>query len=237
MKLAMITGGSRGLGEALVEIYKNEDFEVIEFSRSGGSASHLHCDFSNPEEAAETIDEVFSGIKKADYAEVLLINNAGTIEPIGPIANYDVNSWITNIDINFNSAIIASGLFLKHFQRYAYKKVIATVSSAAAIRAKAGWSLYCAAKAGLEQFCRTLAKEQDAEANPIRIVTINPGVMDTQMQSVIRSSKQEDFPELGRFIGLKNEGLLLPPQSVAKNIYNFLDGHVENGAEFIVEGG
>jgi benzil reductase ((S)-benzoin forming) len=136
MKLTLITGGSRGLGKALVEKYKHQGFTVFEFSRSGKSENHVACDFSSPSDAGHMIDKMLADLSKQDYSEVVFINNAGTLDPIGPIAGFEVDACLQSIHINLNSAMISSGLFIKHFQNHSARKVMAGISSGAAIRVK-----------------------------------------------------------------------------------------------------
>ena len=232
MKLSLITGGSRGLGKALANKYEKEGFEVYEFSRSGELERHVLTDFSSPIGAATILGAKFSDLAEKDYSEIVLINNAGTLEPIGPIAEFDADAWIDNININLNSAVVASGMFFKHFQNHPCKKIIVTISSGAAIRAKYGWSLYCAAKAGLDHFSKSLAMEQNTQQHPIDIVTIDPGVMDTDMQAKIRGTDESLFPELERFVKMKADGELLKPETVAQKIYEILSGDIENGMKY-----
>jgi len=78
-------------------------------------------------------------------------------------------------------------------------KKITFISSGAALRAKYGWSLYCASKAGLEQFCKTISIEQESQDNPILCITIDPDIIDTEMQSRIRTTDSVLFPESQRF--------------------------------------
>ncbi len=234
-RLAIITGGSKGLGKSLVEKYRRENFEVCEFSRSGQSANHIACDFVSPLNTARIIDEALSVFSTKEFSEIVLINNAGTIDPIGPISEFEAESWLNHVNINLNSSIIVSGIFIKHFQNHSGKKVIASISSGAAIRCKAGWSLYCASKAGLEQFCRTLALEQGSGKSSIDIVIIDPNIIDTDMQATIRNSDQLLFPELSRFIGFKEAGQLGSPSAVAEKVFNILAGEIKNGAKYAVE--
>ena len=235
MKLCLITGGSRGLGKALVAQYANEGFTVYEFSRSGDTDHHVHCDFNSPIDSARIFEDLLSRLSKKNFSEILLINNAGTIHPIGPIFGFEVDAWIGNMNVNLNSAIIASGMFIRYFQNHAAKKVIGSISSGAAIRPKHGWALYCAAKAGLEQFSRTLALEQNSQLHPVDVVLVDPGVVDTDMQAQIRATKDSLFPERQRFVRFKTGGLLLQPDIVAKKIYDILSGDIENGKKYSVE--
>ena len=102
------------------------------------------------------------------------------------------------------------------------RKVVASISSGAALKGYAGWSLYCATKAGLEGFVRALALEQQPEPHPLLAVSIDPGVVDTQMQALIRTMSKRDFPEVERFIRRKNEGGLSAPSRVAAAVLRVL---------------
>ncbi len=232
MKLVLITGGSKGLGRSLTEKYLSEDFEVYEFSRTGRAKSHIKCDFSFPVNSAKIIDETLYGLSNQDYSEIILINNVGRVNPIGPISEYEADQWINHININFSASIITSGIFIKHFQGFPCKKIISFISSGAAVKSKYGWSLYCASKAGIEHFCQTLAIEQTSQKYPIDMVIINPGIIDTDMQADIRNTDQSLFPDLSRFVDFKNSEQLASPQTVAEKVYNTLSSEIKNGEKF-----
>jgi NAD(P)-dependent dehydrogenase (short-subunit alcohol dehydrogenase family) len=85
------------------------------------------------------------------------------------------------------------------------------VSSGAAHRTVRGWAVYSATKRGAETFFDTLA----AEAPDVTVVNVNPGVMDTEMQTVIREAA---FPERARYVGLYERGELPDPVDVARRI-------------------
>ena len=79
MKLALITGGSRGLGAALVETYLQAGWEVREFSRSGTSAIHRDLDLASPDSIQQAIKSVQQEFASAKLEELLLIHNAGSL--------------------------------------------------------------------------------------------------------------------------------------------------------------
>ena len=103
------------------------------------------------------------------------------------------------------------------------KKVIADISSGAALKGYYGWSLYCAAKAGMENFIHSLAVEQQTQPHPFLPINIDPGVIDTDMQALIRATPQSDFADVERFIQRKNQGLLVSPDKVAASIINIIE--------------
>lgn len=235
MKLALITGGSKGLGKSLVDKYLGNGFKVLEFSRSGKSENNVKCDFSDLQGFPALFNSILSGFENYDISEMVLINNAGNIDPIGPISKYQIQDWINHVNINFTASIIVTGLFIKQFQSNECRKSIAFISSGAAIRSKYGWSLYCASKAGLEQFYKTVSTEQELEDSPIKFVIIDPDIIDTEMQTKIRETESSLFPESQRFISFKSDGLLRSPESVADKIYTVIsDPLTETGRRYTV---
>jgi benzil reductase ((S)-benzoin forming) len=235
MKLLLLTGGSKGLGRSLLKKFTGQDFTVIEFSRSGKTKHNIKCDLSYPEKFSEIFNRIISDCSMNNYAEIILINNAGTIEPIGPITNYETDDWIKHININLMTSIVTSGIFTKTFQNHPCKKTIVFISSGAAVRSKYGWSLYCASKAGIEQFCKTLAIEQAQQQYPVNNIIIDPGLIDTDMQADIRNTNENFFPEISRFTGFKENGLLKSPEYVADKIFNVISGIIKNGEKYIIE--
>lgn len=228
-KLAIITGGSKGLGKSLVEQYLANGWTVREFSRSGDSKEHIDCDFADPIDSASAIEQAFDTLALSDWTEVVLINNVGTVNPIGPINMDDPSDWQDNIQINLNSCILSTGLFLKKFSGKNCTKQIANISSGAASSAYHGWSLYCAAKAGLEMFSQCVALEQTKQANPVGIFCIRPGVIDTGMQQKIRDQDIERFDAVSDFNDLKSQEQLRTPDSVATLVRAMLDSRPQGG--------
>ena len=87
----------------------------------------------------------------------------------------------------------------------------------------AGSASYCAAKAGLDHLARAVALEEAALPNGARIVSLAPGVIDTDMQAQLRDSDPALFPERERFIGLKTGGQLDSPDQAAAKLIRYLD--------------
>jgi benzil reductase ((S)-benzoin forming) len=215
MRLALITGGSRGLGLALCEQLNAQGFRVIEFSRSAPHAWSVQTDLSSPEEIGRAVATAVDEIGDTPLRELLVIGNAGIVDPIGPASHKQQNAVICNLNTNFTSGILFITAVIALFQTHNCRKVIANISSGAAQHGYAGWSLYCASKAGLENFIHALALEQQAEMHPFVAININPGVIDTEMQAVIRAASAQDFPEVNKFIQRKEQGVLVPPEKVA----------------------
>lgn len=222
MRLAIVTGGSRGLGLALCEALSAAGYRVIEFSRGAPHAYSVRVDLSLPEDSARIVAAAIAAVDGKAIEELLVINNAGTLDPIGPAARKAQAAVLANLNANFASAILVLATIMQHFQGAACRKIVANISSGAAQKGYAGWSLYCAAKAGMENFIRSVAVEQQAEPAPFLAINIEPGVIDTQMQAAIRASTAADFPEVARFIKRKEVGELAAPEKVAAAVLRIL---------------
>ena len=234
MKLALITGGSKGLGKGLVDIYLENGWEVREFSRSGNSPQHISCDFSDAEKSAAVLNASFSSLRDKQWSEIILINNAGMLHPIGPIDMYEPRDWHTNLQVNINACVTATGLFIQHFANHAVPKQIANISSGAATTAYYGWSLYCASKAAMESFTACVAIEQAQYDNPVSAYIVIPGVIDTQMQDQIRAQDEKRFQQLNKFLQLKLDNQLQAPEKVAKAIYQITKSMPQGGQKYDV---
>lgn len=223
MRLAILTGGSKGLGLALCGELSGRGYRVIEFSRSAPHTNSVRIDLSSPINSQKIVAELLTSLRGKQIEELLIINNAGTLYPIGPASRKQRDAILSNLNTNFTSPILVLAEIVAHFQATECRKILANVSSGAAQKGYAGWSLYCAAKAGLENYIRALGLEQQTEPFPFIPVNIDPGVIDTEMQALIRSSSVSDFPEIGRFIKRKEQGTLMHPAKVAAAVYRILE--------------
>jgi NAD(P)-dependent dehydrogenase (short-subunit alcohol dehydrogenase family) len=87
----------------------------------------------------------------------------------------------------------------------------------------AGSAVYCAAKAGMDHFTRAVALEQAAVPNGARLVSLAPGVIDTDMQVQLRAADPQAFPERERFMQLSRLGQLDSPAAAAAKVLAYLD--------------
>jgi benzil reductase ((S)-benzoin forming) len=223
MKLLIITGGSRGLGYALCEQFKARDYKILEFSRSAPHEYSVRIDLADPEKSRRTVANAIIPIDPSQLQELIVVSNAGTLKPIGPTSDKPYSDLIGNMNTNFVSAILVLTEVIARFQAAACRKILVNISSGAALKGRAGWSLYCAAKAGMENFIRTLALEQQAQPQPFIPINIDPGVIDTEMQALIRETSPADFPDVELFVQRKDQGLLVPPDKVAAAIVRILE--------------
>lgn len=221
-RLALVTGGSRGLGRALVTLLQAEGWRVVELSRSAPTPDSVRVDLAQPAAVAQAVGAALAGVDPLSITELLVLHNAGTVQPVGPTANKPVAEVIDALNVNLVSGIAFLSAAMAHFQSCPGRKVVAQITSGAAVRAHAGLSLYSAAKAGMDQFLRVVAVEQARQAHPFRALSLDPGALDTDMQATLRSASPEDYPGAAAFAQRHRDGALGRVDDVAAAVLRLL---------------
>ncbi len=221
--LVFITGGSKGLGAALVHQYLDLGYVVFSISRSlpDFEQDNLHVivlDLSKPEALAVLENKCEDLFQIYKPKKVLWINNAGTLGSIAPIhkVSYSTNNDL--MQLNLMVPMQSAHFLITLSSTIDFHLEIISISSGAGLKPYAGWTGYCVSKAGLEMLTKTIAAEQ-IHNHTFKIGSFNPGVMDTGMQDQIRSTSIEDFEQLNRFILLKTENKLASPKQIAQGLY------------------
>lgn len=221
MKYIFITGSSKGLGKALAELFlKQKETKVIGMSRTCSitdeNYTHHTLDLSN-----QQIVNDFKFPDLTDADEVILVNNAGMLDPIKKVGTFTAESVAKNIQVNLTAPMILCNEFIKMYQNITCKKLILNISSGAGKYPIDGWAAYCTAKSGLDMYSTVMHAEQNLLSNvstKIKIVALSPGIIDTEMQAEIRNTKAEDFSQVDRFVDYKKSGELQSSLQTAEKI-------------------
>jgi len=144
------------------------------------------------------------------------VNNAGVLEPIAPLREVEAADFRRHVDVNLTGVFLGTRAFVRHLRARGRDGVLLNVSSGAAQSAYAGWSAYCAAKAGVDRLTECVQLEE-AESG-LRAHAIAPGVVDTDMQVLIRATPQERFPSLPRFLELARDDRFNTAEFVAESL-------------------
>jgi len=237
MHAAIVTGVSRGLGAALAAALLRHGFTVVGVGRSSHAdlrdANYTLAKFDLAE-AART-DEVlapdFARLAGKGPTSVCLINNAAVAGPMGTLGRLDAKDIAVSLAVNLAAVVTLTNLFCRTFSDAALPRRVINVSSGAATNTLSGEAVYCTAKAGMEMLTRALAAEQQAPT--FRAITVRPGVIDTDMQTLARSQSPDVLPSVELFKGFHRDGRLVPPDAVAAKIVDKLVvGEVEHGRTY-----
>ncbi|MDG1529164.1 MAG: SDR family NAD(P)-dependent oxidoreductase [Polaribacter sp.] len=233
MNILIITGGSKGIGKAIAQKYNSENFTVFSISRSKTSEvnyQQITADLSNTSEAVKAIQRVFSNLETEKVTSITLLNNAGSLGEIHTVGNLDSEKIQQTIQLNTTTPLVLSNEFIKLTKKLNCKKKIINISSGAAMNPYSGWSIYCTSKSALDMTTKAIANEQSDIENGVKCIAIYPGVVDTDMQTVIRKTTESEFKNVQRFIELKENNELYAPEFVADKIFKIdISNALENG--------
>ena len=237
MDLAIITGTTSGIGAALRDVLAaDKNNFVITLSRAPGTTAspfNVSLDVSDLGAIESAFAIVTAHIGDQHFDRAVLINNAGVVSPVGAFDQISAADTGHNLIVNVAAPMVLSRLFALATRQIANRRLIVNISSGAAKRAIAGWSAYCAAKAGLEMATRVAALEAAITDPTLSICTLAPGVVDTQMQRLIRGTNEAQFPDVARFRAMKADGLLRDAHDVARDIVALIAGaKLTNGGNF-----
>lgn len=228
--IAVVTGASRGLGEAMALKLLTQGASLVTLARHDNptleqcatqhdaSLVQLQGDLSDPQSAQRLAADIANHIP-ANATRCILVNNAGTVQPVASVAELTDAAAITAaLTLNVTSIMLICAAFLGATENLGVDRRILNISSGAGRSPMPGWAVYCASKAAVDHYTQVLAQERPN----IRAASLAPGVIDTQMQAAIRASDKESFPNVERFIELHNSGQLAAPDVAAQKIIQHL---------------
>lgn len=246
-RLVIITGASRGLGAALAEQLLQPGTVMLCLSRQphptlAQQAAQAQVQLEEWQrdlsECATVADEVERWLCEFDaqrFDQALLINNAGVIPTVGPVSSCSNAELSAALRVGLEATVLLTASFLRASVRWRADRRVLNISSGLGRHAMAGSALYCGVKAGMDHFSRAVALDEahrEASGGPAaaRIVSLAPGVVDTDMQRQLRSADPVGFPARGNFERLHAQGQLVSAAATAAKILAYVQ-RADFGAE------
>ncbi len=230
-KKVLVTGGSRGIGRAIVEGFVREGAEVAFVYHSNQTAaddvittlsgegfqtvSAHQCDVSQKDQVDALVESL---IEKWDRIDVL-VNNAGIVKD-GLMATMDGDAWLDVIGTNLNSVFYFCRAVTRQMMSQRYGRVV-NMSSVAAEFPNQGQVNYAASKGGVQGLTRCMATELGKRG--ITVNAIAPGFIETDMTEAVRNAAEA---EIKKMIPLRRLGL-------AEDIANAVLFLASDGASYI----
>jgi len=219
-KVAIITGGGRGLGRSVALAFGKEGAKVVMAARTKEEIEHVATELRSLKREALAIPTDASDEKQVNHMVQrtleafgtvdILVNNAAVRGPIGPIQEISLAAWKQTIKTNLTSVFLCTKAVLPIMMGKKQGKII---NVATTMSPRPNLTPYMVAKAGVIHFTKQLSRE--LKDYNIQVNAIHPGVMDTRMQEEIRKA---GIRAVGTdmFERLKEEGILHPPDEPAK---------------------
>ena len=252
-KVALVTGGASGIGEACVQTLAREGAAVIisdiddmrgaalaaQITASGQEAIYLSHDVTDENRWQEIVGEIERRYGRLD----ILVANAGIGIMVTSIAEMSLADWRRQTAVNLDGVFLSVKYGIPLMRRSGGGSIIMT-SSIAGLRGSATLAGYCATKGGVRLFAKAVAMECAARGDGIRVNSVHPGIIDTPIWGKIRPDLVDggrnapiDVEEMGR-IGAPL-GRVGRPQDIANGVL-FLASDASNyitGTELVIDGG
>lgn len=223
LQTAIVTGHSQGLGRAIAHELLAKGWQVLGVSRQLWPAdavaehpgfSQAALDLSDSVALSDWLAGPVFGAALRGVTSAWLVNNAGTVSPVGPPGVQGAGAVGHAVALNVAAPLMLADAFVAHTSHVSDRRVV-HVSSGAARSPYTGWSVYCATKAALDMHARAVTLDG---LPGLRIESVAPGVVDTAMQAEIRSTGIDRFPSVERFRAMHRDGGLQSPAEVARRL-------------------
>ncbi|HJV62744.1 MAG TPA: SDR family NAD(P)-dependent oxidoreductase [Albitalea sp.] len=236
--LYVISGASRGMGAAIAEHLLQPGHLVLGLSRKtnaelgtlaaqrGAQLLQWPRDLADPLPVAEELRRWLAGFEASRFDEAVLVNNAAAITPPGPVDECSFAELSAALRVGLEAVLLLTAAFVGGTRGWRAthdgRTKVLNISSGLGRRAMAGCAPYCAVKAGMDHFSRSMALDEAHRGDGARIVSLAPGVIDTDMQVQLRSADAAGFPDRGSFLQLQRSGQLSSPQDAAARVLAYL---------------
>ena len=238
-KVALVTGGSRGIGFAIAKILSDNGASVVITSKNSekikqaetkiSNSFGITCDIKKKNEVQNVLEQTIKKFGKLD----ILVNNAGIFPKIKLLHEIEEEEWNEVLDVNLTGQFRFTKEAIPHLQKTS--GCIINISSDAGLKAYQGFNAdaYSASKAALIVLTKCWALEY--AKNKIRVNCICPGVVDTDMtKPFLKTQTDKEFMDNEHPLGRIGQ-----PEEIAKAIMYFVsdDASWTTGAVLTVDGG
>jgi NAD(P)-dependent dehydrogenase (short-subunit alcohol dehydrogenase family) len=189
-KIALVTGGGRGIGKAIAKCFAREGAKVVICSRSGLELKEVEKEIKNEGKdvlihvaditSIREVQRLFKTIKSYYGPIDILVNNASILGPKTEIISYPYQEWVKVIDVNITGMFNVTQSALKQMS-LKNSGCIINISSGVGKSGKPQWGAYAVSKFGVEGLTQVLAPE--VAHHNIRVMALNPGPTRTQMRA------------------------------------------------------
>jgi NAD(P)-dependent dehydrogenase (short-subunit alcohol dehydrogenase family) len=233
LKVAVVTGGGRGLGRAFAQALAAAGYAIAVVARSeaelgetvalvqlsGGMASAFPADVID----GAAVDRAFTEVERALGPVELLVNNAGVVGPLGPFAESDAAAWWRTLEVNLRGQILCAHRALPAMIARRRGRII-NIASGGGATMLPYFSAYVTSKTALIRFSEWLAYE--LKPHGVAVFAMGPGTVRTAMSKYSLNSP-EGRTWLPWFRDIFDEGRDLPPERPAALLVALASGRAD----------
>src|SRR5690625_4358024 len=235
MKVAIVTGVSKGLGTYIAKGMLASNIHVFGASRSDNPTlndiakkqnmnyTFIPTDLTLEEEVQQLIKKIKDELNGKQLEYLYVINNAAMLSPIYRAENISDDSLQSHFQIDVMTPMMLLNSFLKEAMAKGFPLIGVNISSGAAEQPFSGWSPYCSSKASINMYTKTVSLEQNELKTNNKMIAFSPGIMDTSMQEEIRNTSEENFSNVEKFKQFKQNNRLIHPKIVANILVRILN--------------
>lgn len=235
--IALVTGTSSGIGAATARALVERGWTVVGVSRRRAAIDqtnyiHVAIDLADMRALPAAFDgAVAPHLTAHNWRRIGLVNNAAQGGLLAPVERLDPSEMLTMLAVNAVAPVWLMGFVARHAPRDAVLRIV-NVSTGAAVTAFPGLAAYGSGKAALRMAGQVFAAELDSPVRPppgaanTAILSYQPGIVDTPMQTAARSTDPAEFPWSQMFRDFHARGLLVDPSVPAAEIVAFLETDV-----------
>ncbi|HLW59040.1 MAG TPA: SDR family oxidoreductase [bacterium] len=233
---AIITGGGRGIGEAVALAFAREGARVVLAARTatelervavkvreiGGEVRIVPADVARPEDVDRVTRAALDAYGRIDA----LVNAAGILGPVGRVWEVDEGDWAQALQVNLYGTFLCCRAVLPHMVARRAGKIV-NFSGRGATSPFPRFSAYAVSKVAVVRLTETLAEE--VRDHNIQVNAIAPGMVDTRMQDHVLAAGERAGTELRRIRKLRDAGEGGVPADLAAQLTVFLASHKSDG--------
>lgn len=226
-----VSGGSSGIGAALIETVPYESARIINIARRPHpQAEHLEADLLH-REAWDRVEEQIRDVLRSGVDRAYFLHCAGSVRGTGRLVTVtDTDAYVDGLTLNAVAGPVLGRAFVAAAVATETPATLMMCSSPASTTALPGMATYGAAKAAVEQWTRIVAVELGDNPDAPRVFVVVPRAVDSEMLRETMSRPPEEIPLAGWFKSAAQEGVLVPAVDAAGEIWAAIGDGVKQGA-------